>query len=197
MRYKPGRKEETRQKMLNAAGRGFRSHGYAGIGVDGLAKEAGVTSGAFYSHFGSKSAAFRAALDAGLDEVAESLPIFQRDHGARWVAAFADYYLGAEHRGDLAGGCAMATMTPEVVRGDPQVQAEFEKKMNRIAETVANGLEGGSLNARHARAWAMLAILIGGVTIARAMNAEGSAVAIADVVKAAAIQAAGPVRADL
>ncbi len=43
MRHKGVNKEETRQKMLEAVGRGFRGHGYAGIGVDGLAKTAGVT----------------------------------------------------------------------------------------------------------------------------------------------------------
>lgn len=56
------RKEETWRLMLEAAGRAFRSPGYDGIGVDGLAKGAGVTSGAFYAHFGSKAAAFDAAI---------------------------------------------------------------------------------------------------------------------------------------
>ena len=40
------KKQETRQRILDAAGRGFRKGGYDGIGVDGLAKQAGVTSGA-------------------------------------------------------------------------------------------------------------------------------------------------------
>ena len=46
------KKQETRKRIINAASRGFRSNGYAGIGVDGIAKEAGVTSGAFYAHLG-------------------------------------------------------------------------------------------------------------------------------------------------
>ena len=47
-------KQLVRRKMVDAAGRGFRKNGYGGLGVDGLAKEAGVTSGAFYGHFKSK-----------------------------------------------------------------------------------------------------------------------------------------------
>ena len=66
MRYGPGHKDEARSKILNAAGRGFRSLGFGGIGVDGLAKDAGVTSGAFYGHFSSKAEAFKAAAVAGL-----------------------------------------------------------------------------------------------------------------------------------
>ena len=57
MRYAAGHKEGARTRILDAAGRGFRRLGFGGIGVDGLAKEAGVTSGAFYGHFPSKAEA--------------------------------------------------------------------------------------------------------------------------------------------
>jgi len=67
MRYKADQKEETRRKMLEAAGRGFRSHGYSGIGVDGLAKAADVTSGAFYSHFGSSTYIFTIKTNVASD----------------------------------------------------------------------------------------------------------------------------------
>jgi AcrR family transcriptional regulator len=67
VRYKTGHKEEARARMVAAAGRGFRRQGFGGIGVDGLAKEAEVTSGAFYGHFSSKGEAFKAALVAGLE----------------------------------------------------------------------------------------------------------------------------------
>ena len=73
MTRKAERKEETHRRMLSAASRSFRSSGFAGIGVDAIAKAAGATSGAFYAHFGSKDQAFRAALDLGLDEVIEGL----------------------------------------------------------------------------------------------------------------------------
>lgn len=194
MRYKAGQKEKTRRKMLEAASRSFRSYGYSGIGVDGLAKEAGVTSGAFYSHFGSKAAVFDAALAAGLDEVIEGVPKFQSEYGAGWVKAFAEYYLGKPHRSDLACGCAMATLTPEVVRSGVEVHAAFEKKMTLIADLVARGLEGTSDKDRRARAWAMLGLLIGGLTVARAMRSAKAADEVAEGVKAAAIKAAGRTR---
>ena len=54
MRHKGVDKETTRRKVTEAAGRKFRKHGYAGVGIDALAKAAGVTSGAIYGHFGSK-----------------------------------------------------------------------------------------------------------------------------------------------
>jgi len=195
MRHKGVTKEETRQKMLEAAGRGFRSHGYAGIGVDGLAKGAGVTSGAFYAHFGSKDAAFDAALAAGLDEVIDAVPTYQKEHGSGWIKAFAEYYLGKRHRNDRANGCAMATLTPEVVRSGPKVHAAFEEKMTRIAELVSSGLGGSSDEDRRARAWAMLGLLIGGINVARAMKNAKVGDEVARAITAAAIRAAGRARA--
>ncbi len=194
MRHKGVAKEETRKKMLAAVGRGFRSNGFAGVGVDGLAREAGVTSGAFYTHFGSKGAAFDAALADGLDEVISAIPDYQEKHGAAWVQAFVDNYLGKPHRKDLACGCAMATLTPEVVRSAADTQAAYEKKMTQIADLIADGLAGKSINDRRARAWAMLGVLIGGINLVRAMKRVKVADDVADAIKAAAIQAAGRVR---
>jgi AcrR family transcriptional regulator len=62
-------KEQTRQRILEAAGRSFRKGGFGGIGVDGLAKEAGLTSGAFYVHFGSKAEAFRESVQQGMADL--------------------------------------------------------------------------------------------------------------------------------
>jgi len=194
MRHKGITKEETRVKMLEAAGQGFRQYGYSGIGVDGLAKAAGVTSGAFYSHFGSKDKAFDLALAAGLDEVIDGIPEFQNKHGANWVKAFAEYYLGKQHRNDLPRGCAMASLIPEVVRSSAEIHAAFEKKMCRIADLVSRGLAGGTDEDRHARAWAMLGVLIGGINIARAMNSKKVSESVALAVTDAAIKAAGRTR---
>ena len=185
------KKQLTHQRMLDAAGKSFRRNGYAGIGVDGIAKAAGATSGAFYAHFGSKDGAFRAALTAGLDEVIEGIPKFQHQYGAGWVKAFAEYYLGRPHQADLEGGCAMTTLTPEVARSDDELQVIFEVKMRKIVTSAAHGLSGKSQHDREARAWAMLATLVGGLNIVRAMHSTELAENIADAIKAATIEAAG------
>jgi len=187
----PQRKEETRRRMLEAAGRNFRSHGYAGIGVDGIAKAAGATSGAFYAHFGSKDGAFSAALDVGLDEVIEAIPKFQQEFEAEWVQAFVDYYLGKEHRKDLAGGCAMTTLSPEIARAETGVRAAYEVKMSKIFKLIADGLAGGTAEEREARAWAFISTLIGGLTLSRAVRSAELVEGIACGVGEAAVKIAG------
>lgn len=196
MRHKGVNKEETRRRMVEAVSRGFRKHGYAGIGVDRLAKDSGVTSGAFYAHFGSKNGAFEVALKRGFDEVIERLPQLQSEQGGRWVEAFADYYLGKSHREDRECGCAMAALTPEVVRSEPASRAAFETKMDTIVGCVAEGLEGNDLADTRARAWAMLGILIGGLNIVRSLNSEAAIQEAVAAIKRAAIAVAGPVRTD-
>jgi len=191
MRHKGMSKDETRAKMIEAASRGFRKNGYGGIGIDGLSKSAGVTSGAFYSHFGSKNEAFAIALASGLDEVIASIPAMQQDHGTDWVKFFAEYYLSTSHRNDLEQGCAMATLTPEVVRFGPDMHELFEEKMSVIVKLVAQGLAGGTKNSRNVRAWSMLGVLIGGINMARGMKSKAASNAVADAIKSAAISAAG------
>jgi TetR/AcrR family transcriptional repressor of nem operon len=188
---KINKKLETRKRIINAASQGFRSNGYAGIGVDGIAKEAGVTSGAFYAHLGSKDGAFEAALTAGLDEVIATIPDFQLQHGQNWIRAFSDYYLGQEHRDNLSCGCAMTTLSPEVVRTKPEFHAIYEKKMVEIVELMAQGFEGTSLEECISRAWVVLGILIGGLTIARAVGSIETADLVAISITNAAISAAG------
>lgn len=191
MEKPPSKKEQTKEKILIAASQNFRSNGYSGIGVDGIAKAAGVTSGAFYSHFGSKDGAFDAALIAGLNEVIEGIPQFQSNFGKKWVEEFAEYYLSQKHQNDLACGCAMTTLSPEVVRATSETQATYEKMMSKIIDLAADGLEGGSKEDKRSRAWAMLSILIGGLTMARAVKTKKTTNEIAQSIKASAINAAG------
>lgn len=187
----PTKKQLTHKRMLDAASQSFRSSGYAGIGVDGIAKAAGVTSGAFYAHFGSKDKAFSAALDAGLEEVIEALPKLQNKAGSGWIKAFVDYYIGRVHRQDLACGCAMTTLSPEVVRAAPELHLAYEVKMKKIVDLVANGLEGRTRDECISRAWAMLAILTGGLTMTRAVKTGKLAEKIALSIRAAAMDVAG------
>jgi len=43
MRYKPGHKQATRDRIIAAAGRLFRERGYEATGVDAIMAEAGLT----------------------------------------------------------------------------------------------------------------------------------------------------------
>jgi len=188
MRYGPGHKDEARSRMLNAAGRGFRRFGFGGIGVDGLAKEAGVTSGAFYGHFPSKAEAFRAAAVAGLVQLREAIEDLRTREGEEWLATFVDFYMSVRRTCDLSESCALQSLTPEVARADHDTRTDYEAELLRVAEAVAQGLPNGSLVARRKTAWAILAMLSGGVSLARSAADLRTGAQIAAGIKSAVME---------
>lgn len=191
MRYGPAHKEEAKARILGAVGRGFRRMGFGGIGVDGLAKEAGMTSGAFYGHFPSKAEAFKAAAVAGLIELREAVEGLRSEHGAGWLDRFVDFYMSTKRTCELGESCALQSLTPEVARAAADTRAAFEAELLRVIDAVAEGLPHGTLPSRRKTAWVILSMLSGGVTLARASEDPKIGAQIADAVKAAANAAAG------
>src|SRR5438876_9798771 len=122
-RYAPGHKEQAKARILAAVGRGFRKRGYGGIGVDGLAKEAEVTSGALYGHFPSKEAAFKQAIVIGIEELRLGIEALRAEHGAKWVQAFVEFYVGHKRTCELGDSCALQSLTPEVQPADSPTKA--------------------------------------------------------------------------
>lgn len=164
------KKEATHQRILEAVHSGFRKHGYDGAGVDGLAKEAKLTSGAFYAHFGSKAGAFREAIHVGLAQVKEAVEDLQETYGDNWLDEFSDFYLGEKRCNDLANSCAMQSLTPEVTRSDDETRSIFEGDILEVVEIFAQGLSEEDDKKNSEKAWATISMLIGGVTLARAVK---------------------------
>lgn len=182
MRVSREQKDSTKRKILAAAERGFRRNGFGGLGVDGLAKEAGVTSGAFYGHFKSKDEAFKAAIIQGMIDYREGVKKFQADHGERWITHFLDYYLGESHIYDLHSGCAVPSLSADAVRAEDDTKAEYGVLLEQIAKNIAAGLPRRDIHT----ARALMALLSGAVTMARAVSDKKSAMVIAKSTRKAA-----------
>lgn len=180
MSHPAGKKEESRARILASAGRGFRSQGYGGLGVDGLAKAAGVTSGAFYAHFRSKKDAFREAVAAGMADLADGIAGMKAG-GGEWVARFVDFYLTDRRNCDLAESCALQSLTAEVARSDADTRVAYEEHLRRAIDVLASGMASGDSKDDQAEAIAMLAMLSGGISMARAVEDP----ALADTIVAA------------
>jgi AcrR family transcriptional regulator len=73
----PSRGEETRTRILEAAGESFSKRGYDATGVAEICQRAGVTKGAFYHHFTSKQAVFMELFNDWLEVVDSELAIAQ------------------------------------------------------------------------------------------------------------------------
>lgn len=65
---------DTRGRILRAASHVFARHGFNGATMDDVAAEAGLTKGAIYWHFASKSELFLALLEEGMGRQYAQLP---------------------------------------------------------------------------------------------------------------------------
>ena len=168
MRYPPDQKAKAREVILQAGARTLRTNGYNGIGVDGLAAAAGVTSGAFYSNFPNKEALLEGVIDACLGE-----PFIGSDAGTlsqrrellrQWLAN----YISAYHRKNPAPGCVMPTLSADVARAGQPVREAYRRKMVELIQKMAKVLDGDEPD-RERRAWSIVAMMVGAIAISRAM----------------------------
>jgi AcrR family transcriptional regulator len=168
MRYPPDQKAKAKQAILQAGARALRTHGFNGIGVDGLAASAGVTSGAFYSNFSNKEALLEEVIETCLGEPfidSESGSLAERqDRLKEWLAT----YISVDHRADPASGCVMPTLSADVARSNPQIRDAYQRKMLALVHKMSNVMDGAEPDRRR-RAWSIVAMMIGAIAISRAM----------------------------
>lgn len=177
MRYKPGHKEEKRKELLKASGALVKQRGFAATGVDALMQAAGVTSGAFYSHFSSKSELLKALVESELQASREMWAGNPHETAEDWLNFELDRYLNMGHVRHPDAGCVLPSLGAEIARADMPVRELFETELRKGQEGLAQRLGSDDL------AWAFLCQLVGAMLIARALPDESSQRAVIDASK--------------
>lgn len=165
------RKLATRAKILRTAARAIRARGPAGVGVQEVMREAGLTHGGFYAHFASKDDLVAQAIHSmfadghsrflARTEGLEGLPALRH-----WLGA----YLSPGHRDDAAGGCPLAALTSDVARLDAPARAAFDDGLRAVAGRLQAMLPAQPGVDGNAVALAMLTRMAGAVALARAVS---------------------------
>jgi AcrR family transcriptional regulator len=171
------RKHETHERIVDVAARAIRRHGYAGVGVAGVMKEAGLTHGGFYAHFDSRDALLVEALERAGRESGEAVARAVERRTARGASAFralVEAYLGDEHLASLDSGCPVAALACDMPRQSDAVRDASATRVRRLVATVRATLPGVS----RATASVVAGTLVGSLQLARALgaNSEGRAV---------------------
>jgi len=167
-RYSPEHKDATRRRMIETAGRRFKSDGFDGSGISTLVADAGLTNGAFYGHFASKDDLIASVVAQQLADQAarlESLPT-----GLASVEAFVREYLSPAHREDVAGGCPSAALLDEIGRCDEATRQAYTAGARRLIDAMARHLLAGDDQDAHQRAIGLFALLAGSLQAARAVT---------------------------
>lgn len=184
-RYSPDHKRESREKIVRAAGRLFRRHGYEGTGIDAVMAAAGLTRGGFYGHFRSKAALYRAVV-ADEHDFIERLRARESDADLpAAAAAIAADYLAPAHRTQVMRGCSIAALAVDTGRADRPARAAYAAAVRELAAELGRGMAGANDDPRDPdpRALQTIALCVGGLLVA---NACGADKALADAIAAAA-----------
>jgi len=170
------RKEESHERIVDAAARAIRRHGYAGVGVADVMKEVGLTHGGFYAHFDSRDALLVEALERAGRQSSDAVTRAAELRVGKGVSAFrslVETYLADHHLASLETGCPVAALGSDMPRQSKAVREASVSRVQRLIATVRATLP----TAPRATASVVAGTLVGSLQLARALgdNAEGRA----------------------
>ncbi|UVO38416.1 TetR/AcrR family transcriptional regulator [Bradyrhizobium arachidis] len=168
MRYDKGHKDETRRHILDVASAKFRESGIAAVGLAGIMSEAGLTNGAFYTHFASKEDLVREVLTDALTRREERHEA-NLENGVALETTIRDY-LSARHRDRAGTGCPTAALVAEIARHPKATRDAFTGKVADIIVLMAEQIRHGSAKDRRRKAITIYSIMVGALQLARAVN---------------------------
>lgn len=183
-------KEETHDRIVDAASRAIRRSGYNGTGVADIMKAAGLTHGGFYAHFGSREAMLAEAADraggesvAMMQKIAASLPAHQA------LVAMMEAYLSKEHLEAIETGCATAALCSEMPRQAPEVRRAATRRIKEMIDLVSRQSPDWGQPDAHERALVTIATMVGTLVLARAVDDSR----LSDTLREAALKHLAPI----
>jgi TetR/AcrR family transcriptional repressor of nem operon len=125
MRVSREQAEENRRKVVEAAGRLFKEHGFDGVGLNELMQAVGLTRGGFYKQFASKEDLVVEACECTLAAGAERWRQTADANPADPFEALVARYLTPSHRDRIGEGCAFAALGSDTGRHSEALRASF------------------------------------------------------------------------
>lgn len=166
MRYEKGRKDASRQKIMEVASERFRCDGIAATGLAAVMSDAGMTNGAFYPHFQSKADLVRETVVAAIEKQSEQMRQIMEDGG---LDAAITAYLSPEHRDSPEKGCTFASLLPELARQPLETRVAYAEHFQAMAGEIESKLPRQTGDPE-AVALAIYATLVGTLQLARAFE---------------------------
>lgn len=182
---------ENRQNVINVASRLFRERGFDGIGLKDLMEAAGLTQGAFYKQFASKEDLAVEASNRALESASRRWSDAATQNPDDPLGAVIAFYLSADHRGERMDGCPIVALGSDAARQGPGVKAAFETGIKAHLEVLGRFLAETGGEESRGKAMAILATMIGAVTLSRVVNDPDLAQALLDAAAEQVRDAAG------
>ena len=194
MPYTAEHKQETRTRIIRSARRLFNRNGFADVTIGEIMSEAGLTHGGFYKHFAAKEDLYSAAvlefIRSDTPEPWQAKNIDPKAKGPDLAAMILDAYLSKDHFRDREASCPMIALPSDVARNNASVKKAFREVMEMMAGVFAANLPAGKRPKRE-RALALVALAVGGMVLARAIDDKPLSDEIRDSARAEAFEGTG------
>jgi TetR/AcrR family transcriptional repressor of nem operon len=159
-------KAASHERIVKAAAGRIRRDGVEGLGVADLMREAGLTHGGFYRHFGSRDDLVEEAVEAALAHGSRRAEAAARLGGTEALATIIDVYLSPLHRDKPETGCAVAALPADIARSSPRARAAYTAQVRRYLDLFAGLEPTGDPD----DPYLILAALVGAIALARAVD---------------------------
>jgi AcrR family transcriptional regulator len=170
--YPKGHREKVRQRIVESARRLFNRNGFENVSVDGIMADAGLTRGAFYTYFRSKSDLYTEVLSCFFTDPnwknrwkGVKVDLSSPEAGPQIVRA----YLSQQHLDDVENSCPMVALPSDVARGDERVKAAFENVFRAMVTVLGQEVKH-TAGPREEAAMAIASLCVGGMVLARSLK---------------------------
>jgi TetR/AcrR family transcriptional regulator, transcriptional repressor for nem operon len=168
MRYKPEHKAEIHRKIVQDASRRVRAEGLTGAAVSAVMRDAGLTHGGFYKHFGSKDDLLLESLREAFREIEQTLARASEQAlpGEVW-RAIVKTYLSPELCEHPERGCPLAALAPELARADKRMKPQIVAELVNYKSQMQPFMPGRRTVDKERAFFAIFSTMIGAIALAR------------------------------
>jgi AcrR family transcriptional regulator len=168
VRYRQEHKQATRQRIIKTAGRRFKMDGIDGSGIAALMRDAGLTNGAFYTHFASKDDLVATTIAAQMQAQNASI-VAHAEPGRAGLEQIVRWYLSPWHRDSRDTGCPSAALLDEIGRCTHLTKQAYTDGVLVVADGIAARLAPNDPLSVRTMALSAYAMMAGTLQLARAL----------------------------
>ena len=163
-------KAASHDRILDIAAALIRRDGVGRLTVAELMKEAGLTHGGFYRHFGSREQLVAEATQRALTQGSEWTIASAELGGQRGYTALVDGYLSTWHRDHPESGCGVAGVAADAARTGGPARDSYTRQVKECLTVLAGLIDNPDPQAAEREAVLTLSTLVGAISIARAVD---------------------------
>jgi TetR/AcrR family transcriptional regulator, transcriptional repressor for nem operon len=179
MRHANQTKVGNHLRIVSEASRLMRERGIDHVSVSDVMKASGLTHGGFYAHFASKEALANAAVTEAFRQKIDFLNGPEPDTLTLYVESF----LSDGHLFNLSEGCPIVGFAPEALKRGDGFHESVSSGISSLVSTVSERMQQSETT--HEDAIRLLATLVGGMLMARAVLDPDMQKQILDAVRSA------------